>query len=284
MRAKAIKDLAQLSDNKLFEEVAEGLTIVLENAACIEADSIFLADQNHPRSCEILRKISEEETAKFLILMDAIRSPRQPASDFANQLARFNDHFSKGFYAEYYTLRLANFGEVLEYIKQAREEYFLDGPNDVDWIFRNRILQQREERIYVDYVENDGEHYWHSPKWPESVEKGMTTFCKMPLDILNLAKSLNQAGCASPKALSVIASKWRSVKMTDDFPISQLRDTNYATLQELDKSGLLREQPQNIYDTIINYWLFPLYSADLRIISVDQSKLREIQRGWAPEF
>ncbi len=95
MHAKAIKDLAQLADNRLFEEVAKGLTIVLENAACIEADSIFLADQNHPRSCEILRNISEEEAAKFLILMDAIRCPRQPASDFANQLARFNDHFSK---------------------------------------------------------------------------------------------------------------------------------------------------------------------------------------------
>jgi hypothetical protein len=48
-------------------------------------------------------------------------------------------------------------------VDRERKEFYLDGPNDVDWIFYNDILRTREETIYVDFVENDGQHVWHDP-------------------------------------------------------------------------------------------------------------------------
>jgi hypothetical protein len=35
-------------------------------------------------------------------------------------------------------------------------------PNEINWVFRNRILSDREETIYVDYVAaDDGKHFDH---------------------------------------------------------------------------------------------------------------------------
>lgn len=58
MKTNAIKDLAQLSDNNLFKEIAQGLNLIVKNAVCIEADSIFLAEQGHIHGCKILRSIA----------------------------------------------------------------------------------------------------------------------------------------------------------------------------------------------------------------------------------
>ena len=45
-----------------------------------------------------------------------------------------------------------------------RREFYLDGPNDVDWIFRNQILDSRESRLYVDLIaDEEGRLTWTSP-------------------------------------------------------------------------------------------------------------------------
>jgi AbiV family abortive infection protein len=285
MKTKAIKDLSQLSDKDLFEEIAEGLALVIENATRIEDDSIFLAESAHSRGCEILRSVAEEEAAKFLILLDAVRCDRSANSDnFSRQLGYFNEHLAKLIYAESSSFRLANFGEIRELIESMREEYYLDGPEGVEWIFPNRIIHERQKKMYVDYIESDGKHNWTSPEPLRCFEKGNRIFCKLPTDVLKLVNALNEAGCTKPDALRVIGFKWRPVKMTDDFPIYKLRELNLETLEALEKNGLLGEQPQKVYTTIVNRWFFPLYSLNLRVEKVDQSSLRNIQKEWAPDF
>ena len=53
--------------------------------------------------------------------------------------------------------------QLQEYIDHSRHEYYLDGPNDVDWIFRNEVIQGREGTLYVDYVANEDQHSWADP-------------------------------------------------------------------------------------------------------------------------
>lgn len=285
MKTKAITDLAQISDNHLFKEIAQGLNLIIENARCIENDSIFLAEQGHARGCEILRRIAEEEASKSLILLDAIRCDRKGNStDFARQLKYFNDHLAKLIYADCCSFRPATFGEIRDLIEQMREKYYLDGPEGVEWIFPNAIIHKRERNMYVDYIESDCNHSWVSPKPLMFVEKTNTIFCKTPPIILELITALDNAGCTKPDALKIIASKWRPIKMSDDFPSHKRRELNCETLEDLEKNGLLQEQPQEVYATIVNLWLFPLYSIDLKIKEVDQSSLRAIQEKWRPDF
>jgi hypothetical protein len=49
-------------------------------------------------------------------------------------------------------MRPGTLAELQEYVDNHREEFYLDGPNDVDWIFRNEVLEGREGALYVDYV------------------------------------------------------------------------------------------------------------------------------------
>src|SRR5438309_985887 len=161
MRIKAITDLDQLPDKGLFEEVADGLNHVADHTLTLDSQARVLFTEGKSRGARILRAIAKEEAAKYLILIDAVRCPRIPGSSlFPTHLRRFNDHLAKGIYAHVCNLRPGTLGELHSWIDQERKEYYLDGPNDVDWIFSNRLVREREESFYVDYTENDGLHLW----------------------------------------------------------------------------------------------------------------------------
>lgn len=57
--------------------------------------------------------------------------------------------------------------EAKRHVDRERRTLYLDGPNDIDWIFRNDITQRREEAMYLDYVAYrdhfHDEHVWYSP-------------------------------------------------------------------------------------------------------------------------
>ena len=123
MRARAIRDLAQLSDDDFFREVA-GLVLVFQNATHLEDDARLLAEKGRHHGRHVLVTISAEEAAKYLILLDAVVCPRQPAKRFADQLGRFNDHLAKGLYAEACSKRPATFGQLQSYLAHDRVEYY----------------------------------------------------------------------------------------------------------------------------------------------------------------
>jgi len=276
MKSKAIKDLDQLSDKDLVVQVSEGLEFIYEHIQSIEADVEFLAKQNKPCGFNILQSFLKEESTKFLILFDAIRCPRVPPGNFTKQLARFNDHLAKGIYSRVYEYRPVDFKEIREAIERECHEYYLDGPNDFDWIFKNEIIQTREEQIYVDYVENEGDHYWLSPKRYYHPELHPSTFYLAP-SVYDVASALWNVGCTKPDALLSIAEIWRSIELSDDFHWTKLRGLNIKTLEKLDEKKLLNIQESKYLSIIIDKWLFPLYSLNIRIINVDKEALKEIR-------
>jgi AbiV family abortive infection protein len=276
MKTKAILDLVQLSDKEFFVEVSTGLKHILENATQIHQDANLLAEHKRLRGYSMLSRVAEEEAAKFHILIDAVRCPRhQDKNMFNRQLKRFHQHLAKGIYAEACAWRPDTFGRLTEYAERERQEFYLDGPNDIDWIFRNRILQNREEKIYVDYADTDEGHMWLTPHVDDwELGLGHTP------PALHLARALDNVGCTTPEALAVIADIWRPIKMTDDYHWVEIRKLNYQTLEELDDKNLLLEQPQEAYHYIIHNWPFPMCSIDLSLASVDKAELRKIQEEW----
>jgi AbiV family abortive infection protein len=235
MRAKAILDFGQLSDKEFFAEISKGLKHILENATQIHQDANLLAEHKHSRGYSILSNVAEEEASKFHILMDAVRCPRHPDKNMFNQqLKRFHSHLAKGIYAEACSWRPDTFSRVAEYADGERQGFYLDGPNDIDWIFRNRILQNREETIYVDYADTDEGHIWLTPHVDEW---GLEL--RYPPPALHLADALDKVGFTTPEALAIIADIWRPVKMTGDFHWIKIRELNYRTLKELDDNDLV---------------------------------------------
>jgi len=277
MKSKAICYLSQLQDQELFKEISEGLSLIIDHVLNIEEDARFLVERNKLCGYNILNSLLKEESAKFLILLDAIRSPRVPPNNFVKQLKKFQNHLAKGIYSKIYEYPPLphNFSKVQKIAKSECKEYYLDGPNDVDWIFRNEILQKREEMIYVDYIENDGERSWISPKRYYDPCISIITKSYLRPKILGVIDALWKTGCTKPESLAIVAEKWRPISMSSDTSCQDLKKLNSQTLQFLKKENLLEKQPQAVYSTIVDNWLFPLHSLDIGIINVDESALKD---------
>jgi AbiV family abortive infection protein len=280
MKAKACKDLAQLADGAFLEQVAEGMSLVLANAQALFADAKVLAEAGRKRSADLLETISAEEAAKYLILLDAVRCPKA-APELPRQLGYFNSHLAKGIYAAYYNTRPATFGDSLYYIAMHRHKLYLDGPNDVDWIFRNWLLQEREERIYVDYIDSDEGHSWLSPLRFEQIVMCPASY---PPAALRVATALDSLGFTAPGALGIIADTWTFRRFSAASHWQECEAANRATLDSLYQNGSIKSTEGTLVREALGDWLFPLWSVDLGLIETNVEELRERQRQWVPDF
>ena len=119
MGGPAIKTLNGLGDPEFFSAVAEGLALVVKHGDHLWNAAKTLYDSGQHHAARILALIAEEEAAKYLILIDAIRCPRLPQKRRACQLGRFNNHLAKGLYAESTQMRPSNLRQLQEYLRSS---------------------------------------------------------------------------------------------------------------------------------------------------------------------
>ena len=277
MRVKAIGDLAQRADREFFREIAAGLERVAQNASTIDDDARQLW-QTRSRGYAIPKAVAVEEAAKFLILLDVVRCPRCPPDVLGRQLARFRNHLSKGLYAQSCYWEPATFAEMEQWITRERADLYLDGPNDVDFIYANQILNGRESTFYVDFIETDEGHEWTQPRQYDVMLEAGFPYHTAP--VITLVRDFHALGFADARALEVVAKMWRSVKMRPEFHRRELRDLNRQTSVALENAGLLRGAPDRCLRNVIDRWLFPLYSLDLSPIRVDRDHLRAVRDNY----
>lgn len=130
-RARAIHSLASLPHERLCEALAEGLSLLAEHVARLEESHAQLHETKQARAFLALQVLAEEEAAKFMILLDAVRAPRRDQGVKVRQ-RRFHEHLPKGIYVRVYDMSPATYGEVVRFVDMMREKYYLDGPNEVD--------------------------------------------------------------------------------------------------------------------------------------------------------
>jgi len=123
----------------------------------------ILKDNSDWRGYSLVQTLAEEEAGKYLILLDYVRYSNRDKGIADKHLRYFYDHFVRLLYAQLCQIRPATWGEILDWLERQRRSVFTDGPNDVDWVFRNELIQNREGALYVDYVDMDGESFWISP-------------------------------------------------------------------------------------------------------------------------
>lgn len=280
MQARAITTLAKLSDGAMFSEIAHGLTAIHENASRIADGMKAVVEATNLRAARILEALIKEEAAKYLLLIDAVRCPREPEERLTRQLEKFYEHLAKGLYAEVCTWRPVNFREVRQDLERESVQYYLDGPNDVDWIFQNWIIRQREEAFYVDYIANDDTQSWISPKRYDV--DATSIFYRDPPVVMKIVDALNAGGFANPESLEIIAAIWRPFTVTDDSHIEEIEARNSQTLDAIERAHVVKDPAAVDRVSITSHWPFPLYDLPMKKIPVSQSRLREIQARWYP--
>lgn len=197
--------LADLADRKFIEQIADGIPRIADNADSLDRTAERLFSIQEHRASRIIQGFAEEEAAKVLILLDAVRCPPEHRLD---TLRCFYSHLAKRIYALTCSFpNVHSFEELCRLIDHERQPHYLDGPNDVDWIFPNSILTKRESDIYVDYVEDitepTGENWWNIPVSYDPVGPYRRS------ESVDLACALCEAGARSAEGLAVIADTWR---------------------------------------------------------------------------
>jgi hypothetical protein len=283
LKPRAFRRLAGMDERALLASLAEGLSLIAEHIQKLERD----ASSASPRSVAAIRVISDDEAGKYLVLLDGLRCARREGKVTSEQMRRAGDHLAKGIYSRVADMRPADFAEVVRYCDSLRQQYYLDGPIDTDWIFRNEVDAHREERLYVDLIaDDDGSIRWHTPEfWDDTT--GM--FANDPSGAVQLAGALHRSGFDTEAGLRVIADIWENfepkletetTKATHWQEVVPLIEETIRGIAEANDHVPGDEDLRKIYDG----WSFPLWSADLRLIEGDLKTLRERQENWHPDI
>jgi len=265
-----------MSDSQLFEQVSKGIALIVENANRLDENARFVSEGKEWRAGEILRGVAREESAKILILLDVVRCPDGPTR--TKTLKHFYSHLAKNIYAKACHWRPTNYLEVRQAVEDECKAFYLDGPNDIDWVFPNAILSERERLMYVDYVQDvtvkDGEFLWLCP-FPYDFGSGM--HYQAPA-VLNLSRALVQVGMTSPEGLSIVAEVWRGFIPDSRTSHSVVLDMNWATMDSLVEAGLSSaENP--VKRIVADEWPFPLWPLDMAKREPSLPDLREFRAG-----
>ncbi len=255
----AIKDLADMSDERLLPAISEGVEHLVANFTRLHDAATSLANAGDHMSAVILGSIATEEASKVLILLDAVRCPPSKREERRRTLDCWNSHLWKGLYSNVCDGGLAhrNFGQVEGFIERESAHFYLDGPIGVDWAFPNRIPAERERRMYVDFVRditegNDEPPWWSTPS---------TYRHYSPSACLYTADALARLGVTRVEGLEVVAETWRGFEPKPHTSQEELNSLIRKMLRGMEMRGISepeRSDPGVMHD--LYQWPFPLWS------------------------
>jgi AbiV family abortive infection protein len=259
LKNRALKLIGQYRDDKLFDFLSEGLDHIFENVFLIETDAKQLAASEKFLGARILRLFAEEEAGKFVILLDIVRCKRSTV-DFNRQLNYYYDHFAKRIYAWSCSSNQSNLSMVQESVEYFRLESYIH-PGTGEFLENgNHIPDEREDALYSDCQNVDGELTWTSPSRLDDVYKELVL---LESNAIALVGALYLAGFTSPASLRKIASRWRKIVFDDNYQRYNLEQDIDGTATDLKRAGLLSEDADNYLSIIQERWFFPLHGFEL---------------------
>lgn len=287
MDARRLRVISQLPVAERFSVLGEGLELLADNVATLERDARTLSTSGSYRGAAVLRCFADEEAAKVMILLDLARAGWKNHTTVKSCMANFYQHLARGLYVRAYRGSPADLAEVRRYVDGLRQQYYLDGPMEMDWIFGNEITTDREERLYVDYVvdEND-EGRWTGPadRFAYVDEDYISSAPTSTISALTTA--MHQIGLLSEAGLNATREVWDGVIVDDTMRWTELRQLNIAVITKLQSTYLeYTDQDTETLRDVVNNWGFPLADLDLTLIEVDRADLQEArQRQLAREM
>ncbi|MFF5575682.1 hypothetical protein [Streptomyces luteogriseus] len=276
MKPRNLAAILTLPKQQRLGVIAEGLQLLAEHVGTLRDDLTHLQEAQRSRGAAVIDGLASEEAAKILILMDVARMGWDDDSAVARQIKSIISHRVRGIYGRVIEGRPASFGEVRRYADSLRRSHYLDGPNDVDWIFRNVVEAEREESLYVDYVTSEGVSSWITPASGSELRLEL-----WPSMVIDLALALHRLGCTSEAGLTIIADEWKDVSLEDSTHWSVVEEINTAIFDKLNAAGLCSDDlTASDVRLAREHWIFPLGSLELSEIKVTQADLQAQREQW----
>ena len=208
----AIANLGNQKEELFLRDVARGIKHLTANIKRLDCSARLISQAGDEVSAALLGGFADEEAAKVLILVDAVRCPATKKKARARTLKRWNDHLWKGIYVRSCDWRPTDFCESASYIDTELQPFYLDGPMDVDWIFPNEILDHRERQIYVDLVKDITETgAAQSAYWVAPIDLGSEMYKYRTSSCVEVALSLHDFGITTERGLNHVACIWQPV-------------------------------------------------------------------------
>lgn len=274
------KRLCQLPEQKRLAFVAEGLPIILDSAQGFWKGSQQLGA--HPREAKVLEGFAEEEAAKILILMDAVRCPpKLVSSKLKRIIGWFYDHLARLIYVEAVTWKPMHLTQLREYVDRQRRGHYIEG-HAGEYIMPNWTVYERESRLYADVeAYQDGEPSWSAPRQPYV---GMTQFGSFAPPTLRVADAMQQLGLFTAKGLKATSEIWGSLEYRDREDHHDGEKLTEQLLTRLQTEGLVLDTAQDEHVAVLyRDWQIPMYNLDFSLIAVTLEELQAEQDAeyWA---
>ena len=275
---KRARLLCQKQPEELLAFLAEGLPKILASAQGYWQASNQLKDM--PREAGALRGLSEEEAAKILIMMDAVRCPSKLRSSKLGEITRwFYDHRTRLIYANAATWNADNIKQLREYVDEEQLSHKLEGIFG-ELIIPNWIDYEREGLLYVDIFSSEGgELEWNSPEIVSPLIPGY-----VPKSLL-VAEAMAAVGIFTFQGLKATSDIWGQMIFTNTEKYWEAIQLTKMLLERLAEENLMGETTvmQKHVNTLINYWQMPMYDFNFGTISVSVDEVNEMRARmlWA---
>lgn len=265
MKTRQFKQLAGLPPGKRPSLVVDGLRAIGANVAKLAEELEQCNEAKTFRAASLLYNVGREEAGKFLVLIDAYRAPDADQATISRQFKRARDHLSKLIYAQIADYSIASQDELISAIDRHRQALYLDGPNDYDWIFRNELLSERENSLYVDLVDTEGELSWWTPHdydMPVSVPWSM-----------RLVQALLTTGFISPAGLEGLREAWTGFDPREQSQFRDWADRTKRALRAFPDENTEDGRWSNAARFIADRWPMPMVELDVEEANVEVNEL-----------
>jgi hypothetical protein len=280
---RKVATLGAKSGAERLRLIGEGLPVLLASAQEL-ADAEKRLPRKHQRARAILIGQAEEEAAKILILLDAVRCPPKRQKALNRTLGNFYNHLARLIYAAASGWHTATLPELARYVDLDRTSHYLDGQYGPEFLFRNNLLDEREGFLYADLVDEDGTLGWRKPG-PRfggiPIEHDILGSSVPRFHALPLVQALSRVGVFTPEGLKVVARIWQPLKLDDQMHYSEIEARNRRTLEAAEELGYQLEASKEEVRLVMD-WQWPMYSLDFTEIKVTEDAIqRERDAAYA---
>ena len=214
-----------------------------------------------PPEAGVLRGFAEEESAKALILINAVRCPRHRApAKLGAIVGWFYSHLARLIYAESFQFPPLNVQQLQEAVDLRRKEYVQEGIEGEE-ILPNQHLFQRESLLCTDVVVGElGEPSWNDPlaigQSPDSAATG-----ESPLPSLQLVEAMSKLGILSLPGRKLTSEVWGKVNFAGPRDRSDATELVREVVKRLVREYLPTEASVDPYvQTLLGFWQLPMYN------------------------
>ncbi|MET4072632.1 hypothetical protein ABID58_007461 [Bradyrhizobium sp. S3.2.6] len=268
--------LCQLDDAERLAFIAEGLPVILRSAQgfWVAAEKL----QAHSREAKVLENYADEEAAKILILIDAVRCPPKLIASRLNKIVGwFYNHLARLIYAEAVLWKPTHLAELREYVDRQRHGHYLEG-HAGEYIAPNWAIYQRESLLYADVeAYQDGTLEWSAPRDPP-----YGYFGSFRPRALLVAEAMEQVGMFATAGLKAVSAIWGSLEYREKEDHHDGKKLTEQLLTRLHAEGLILDTANAEHaGTLYNEWQIPMYNLEFSLISVS---LEELEAEQEREF